>query len=185
MSSCIVMVGNAEFKFFLKPSQDAKAPSKNSLPIDKLKTNTWTYIHIRVYILERWTFGGCGFWCKKASPLPILEFRLLQQLTEEYTIFWDMKLCSLVDIYWRFRGTYCFHLLGRRLSWASNIYAAVTRFLVETLNSGYTQFITNYGDGSSLYFYKELRWYINLTDNILYKYDKWWIKTRIQNARLW
>jgi hypothetical protein len=35
------------------------------------------------------------------------------------TIFWDVMLCSVVEVYWRVRGTYCLHNQGRRI-WQAN-----------------------------------------------------------------
>jgi hypothetical protein len=37
--------------------------------------------------------------------------------SETRTVFWEVKLCSLLDIYRYFGGT-CFHLQGQRISWA-------------------------------------------------------------------
>jgi hypothetical protein len=34
-----------------------------------------------------------------------------------------MTLCSLVDIYWRFRGACCFHLQGRKLRYRDRTYS--------------------------------------------------------------
>jgi hypothetical protein len=38
------------------------------------------------------------------------------------TIFWDLSSCSLVDVCRCFGGTYCLHLQGQRVSWASKQY---------------------------------------------------------------
>jgi hypothetical protein len=35
-------------------------------------------------------------------------------------MFWDVTLCSSVKVHWRFGGTYCLHLQGRRVSQAVN-----------------------------------------------------------------
>jgi hypothetical protein len=32
------------------------------------------------------------------------------------TVFWDVTLCSMVEVYLHFGGTYFFQLQGRRLS---------------------------------------------------------------------
>jgi hypothetical protein len=33
-----------------------------------------------------------------------------------WTVFWDVIPCSLVEINWRFGGTYCLHIQGRRFA---------------------------------------------------------------------
>lgn len=36
-------------------------------------------------------------------------------------LFCDIMPCSLVEVYWHSRGTYCFCLQGERLNWASKL----------------------------------------------------------------
>jgi hypothetical protein len=37
-------------------------------------------------------------------------------VTMKNTTFWEMTLCSLVDVYRRFKEMYCLHLLNTRVS---------------------------------------------------------------------
>jgi hypothetical protein len=46
-------------------------------------------------------------------------FEILTALVVKSTIFWDITLCSLMDVYWCVGGMRCFHLQGPRLSQAS------------------------------------------------------------------
>jgi hypothetical protein len=51
-------------------------------------------------------------------------------LTMKNTAFWDMTLCSLIEVYCSFRGTYCHHLQGQRVSQARSKQIAVIYLLL-------------------------------------------------------
>jgi hypothetical protein len=40
------------------------------------------------------------------------RFGVLMAVTMKNIIFWDVTLCSLIEVYWCFRGMYCLHLQG-------------------------------------------------------------------------
>jgi hypothetical protein len=41
-----------------------------------------------------------------------VRFQVLTAASMKMTVFWDVAPCSLVDVYRRFRGTYCLHHQG-------------------------------------------------------------------------
>jgi hypothetical protein len=45
----------------------------------------------------------------------------------------EMWLCSLVEVCWHFRGTYCLHLHGQRVSWGS-LFCLITVCLLGLLS---------------------------------------------------
>jgi hypothetical protein len=47
-----------------------------------------------------------------------IQFEVLTAVTMKSTTFWDVTLCSTVQVNWCFRGTYCLHLQGQRVSQA-------------------------------------------------------------------
>jgi hypothetical protein len=49
-------------------------------------------------------------------------FDVLIAVVIKWTIFWDIKLCSLLKVNWLFRGTYRPHLQGQRISHTGNQY---------------------------------------------------------------
>jgi hypothetical protein len=60
-------------------------------------------------------------------PLPatninnFVGFEVLIALVMKSTIFWDITLCSPLNLNQRFEGIYCLHLHGRRISRARNL----------------------------------------------------------------
>jgi hypothetical protein len=46
----------------------------------------------------------------------LVGFEVLTVVVMKSTIFWDIKLCSLLKVNRRFGGTYRLHLQGRRIS---------------------------------------------------------------------
>jgi hypothetical protein len=55
--------------------------------------------------------------CKRKAKLMLII--LINMLCECEFGFWDVALCSLLEVCWHFTGTYCFHLQGQRVSWGS------------------------------------------------------------------
>jgi hypothetical protein len=54
----------------------------------------------------------------KWTSLIFVRFEVLSAVTMKRTIFWDVTLCSPVDVHQRFGGTYCLHLQGQKVSTA-------------------------------------------------------------------
>jgi hypothetical protein len=40
--------------------------------------------------------------------VPLVRFQVLTAVSMKMTVFWDVAPCSLVEVYLRFRGAYCF-----------------------------------------------------------------------------
>jgi hypothetical protein len=47
--------------------------------------------------------------CKRESEETCVRFQVLTAASIKMTTFWDIVTCSLVEVVWRFRGTYCLH----------------------------------------------------------------------------
>jgi hypothetical protein len=47
------------------------------------------------------------------------DFRFSQWLSMKMTVFWDVAPCTLVEIYWCFRGACCLHLIALMMEVAS------------------------------------------------------------------
>jgi hypothetical protein len=41
-----------------------------------------------------------------------MRFKELTEKSTKVTVFWDVALCSLVEVYGRFKGAYSHHLQG-------------------------------------------------------------------------
>jgi hypothetical protein len=52
--------------------------------------------------------------CEKAKYIARFEVAMLMSLKS--AIFWDVMPCSLVKVYSYFKGMYCLHLHGQRVS---------------------------------------------------------------------
>jgi hypothetical protein len=52
-------------------------------------------------------------------------FNFRQTLYCESTVFQNMTLCSLVEVYQLFGGTCCFHLQGKKLSYETKKQSAL------------------------------------------------------------
>jgi hypothetical protein len=61
------------------------------------------------------------FWTFSVSYENTCTFNTCQNM--KHAVFWDVALCSLVEVYWCFSKTCCLHSQGRS-SWATNKEAA-------------------------------------------------------------
>jgi hypothetical protein len=67
------------------------------------------------------------------------------------TIFWCVTLCSLVEVYWHFRGMYCLHLQGVRVSKGRKCHAASIHSLCFLLACCLLGLLFGPEDGGSLF----------------------------------
>jgi hypothetical protein len=81
---------------------------------------------------------------------------------KSYT-FWGVTLCSLVEFYLRFRGKYCLHLHGRRVSPASNKQAAHRALIYSSILNREAVYFSE--TAAKLY---NTTWYHVLDDSTLY-----------------
>jgi hypothetical protein len=49
----------------------------------------------------------------------LVRFQILTTMTMKNTISCNVTPCNLVEIYWRFAGTYCLRIQSRRVGWES------------------------------------------------------------------
>jgi hypothetical protein len=77
------------------------------------------------------------------EPLPHARLQVATKMIRKVTIFWDLAPCNQVVVKCRFRGKYCLHLQGRRVSQASNKLLAAYFLLITwlTLRLGRGQYV--------------------------------------------
>jgi hypothetical protein len=104
-----------------------------------------------------------------------LGFEIITEVTMKCTVFWDMTLCSLVDIYRRFGGPYCLCLQVRRLSRVGIQQDSVSNFWLPAWlilwPSWYITFLRNVGKRLLDYAAADHRGFYASSDTILFKYN--------------
>jgi hypothetical protein len=63
---------------------------------------------------ERWSFGTldpCGFSSHNipCTRCETVRFHIVMAAGMNMTVFWDVALCCVVDVYWCFGDAYCLH----------------------------------------------------------------------------
>lgn len=72
---------------------------------------------------KSWTANPILHACRRMGILSVIRLSHYQKIysrkeyvnSETRTVFWEVKLCSLIEVYRRFRGT-CFHSYGQIIS---------------------------------------------------------------------
>jgi hypothetical protein len=58
--------------------------------------------------MRKFSFIFClSILCQPQTHLYYMPFEIL---TMEFTVFWDVMPCGVVEVYWHVIGTYCLHL---------------------------------------------------------------------------
>jgi hypothetical protein len=78
----------------------------------------WKEIHL-IFISDVGT--SIYFSCmlqRHGKCVAVLDFRYSRRWLKS-TVFWDMKPCTVIEVCWRFGGTYCLHFQGPTANQAS------------------------------------------------------------------
>jgi hypothetical protein len=62
----------------------------------------------------------CLYICGRTIECQYVGFEVLSVVVMKSSIFWDVTLCTLLKVNWRFGGTCCLHLQDQRISQARN-----------------------------------------------------------------
>jgi hypothetical protein len=63
-----------------------------------------------------WQIRVCRGWRKIAERYSEVKFRVFTAASMKMAVFWVVAPCSLVEVYWRFRGSCCLHHQGTHRS---------------------------------------------------------------------
>jgi hypothetical protein len=80
---------------------------------ESLKSQKWQCLFMTVMsVIEHFLVKNWTILCYRNTHCVLVRFHVLMAVSMKMTVFCDVAPCSLVEVYWSFRGSCCLHHQG-------------------------------------------------------------------------